>query len=196
MYRLYHALLLYPYRRFRVVPFIPCTVYNLHYRVHTLHTIYQVYRVPHISNVHTASQRFGFMQFKYCLQYFTDAPNPKYLRKEKIKSISERKSLRYLVYWQYLGFVYCGIIRVPAIFGGSVLQILPYSQFLGFKTVGCWCTWVLHCGYCQVLAVFRPMVLRARAVTNCSQHALYLYCTRTIEVYSTICAGKYIPILL
>ena len=39
--------------------------------------------------------------------------------------------VRYFMHSQYLGFVYCGIPLVLAVFPDSVLRILPYSQYFG-----------------------------------------------------------------
>ena len=73
-------------------------------------------------------------------------------------SISES---RYFRYSQCLGFKYCEMLGVLALLRDSVLRILPYSQH---SEVQHYCTSkhfrVLYCGYCQVPAVFRPLVLR------------------------------------
>ena len=68
------------------------------------------------------------------------------------------------MYSQYLGFVYCGILIVLAVFQDSVLRILPCSQYFGVqyycgilqyrKYFG-----VRYSGILSVLEVFRVPVL-------------------------------------
>ena len=40
------------------------------------------------------------------------------------------------MYSQYLGFVYCGILLVLAVFQDSVLRILPFSMYFAIRYSG------------------------------------------------------------
>ena len=67
------------------------------------------------------------------------------------------------MYSQYLGFVYCGILLVLAVFQDSVLRILPYSQYFGVRYSGILLylkySGVRHSGILSVLEVFKDPIL-------------------------------------
>ena len=116
--------------------------------------------------------RIGFCHF--LKPAFTDVPRT---WEYKVKVLPRENTDRYS---QYLRFMYCGILRVPAVVRDSVLRMLPCSQYF---VVQCWgiqlcftCFRVLYCGYCQVLAVFWPLVLRVLrvfGVPGVSTHSHY-----------------------
>ena len=82
-------------------------------------------------------------------------------------------------YSEYLGLMYCGILRVLAAFRGSVQRILPDTQYFGVRYCGYSRYFkyfrVLYCGYCTYWSRC------VRWYCKYSEYSEYAPCTQEYE---------------
>ena len=103
-----------------------------------------------------------------------------------------RKYFRYFMYSQYLGFVYCGILLVLAVFQDSVLRILPFSMYFAIRYSGILLYLkyfgVRYSGILSALEVFKDpalLILLSTRIISAFSNA-NAFNTRTISGFHTV----------